>query len=159
MHASLPSIYLLIAWMIGSTGTLHAATAEIRLRSASGQYEDVKERVVFAVENRGIVLNYTARVGSMLERTGRDLGRSKQIYGQAEVIEFCSAALSRDAMEADPHSIAYCPYSIAVYTLPQEPGRVFVAYRRLGAANGGASARALAAVEKLLEDIVSEALR
>ena len=75
------------------------------------------------------------------------------------MLEFCSAALSRDTMEADPHNIAFCPYAIAIYTLPQEPGRVYLAYRRPSPARTQSSARALAAVEKLLEGIVSEARR
>jgi uncharacterized protein (DUF302 family) len=156
MHVRVLSALALIVFMAGSAG---AAAPDIKIHSVAGQYDDVKERVLFAIENRGIVLNYTARVGSMLERTGKDLGRPRQIYGQAEVLEFCSAALSRDTMEADPHNIAFCPYAIAIYTLPQEPGRVYLAYRRPSPARTQSSARALAAVEKLLEGIVSEARR
>ena len=33
-------------------------------------------------------------------------------------------------MEADPHNILHCPYAIAVYTLPKQPGRVYVSYRK-----------------------------
>lgn len=154
MHVGVLSALALILFMAGKAC---AASPEIRIHSIAGQYEDVKERLMFAIENRGIVLNYTARVGNMLERTGKDLGRSRQIYGQAEVLEFCSAALSRDTMEADPHNIAFCPYAIAVYTLPREPGKVYVAYRRLSPGGARPSAKALAAVERLLEDIVGEA--
>ena len=136
-----------------------AASPGVKIYSVKGVYDDVKERVMFAIENRGIVLNYTARVGNMLERTGKDLGRQQQIYSRAEVLEFCSAALSRDTMEADPHNIVSCPYTIAVYTLPQEPGKVYLSYRRPTAAGMRPSAGTLAAVEKLLEDIVREALR
>lgn len=156
MHVGVLSALALIVLMAGSAG---AAAPDIKIHSVSGQYDDVKERVMFAIENRGIVLNYTARVGNMLERTGKDLARPRQIYGQAEVLEFCSAALSRDTMEADPHNIVFCPYAIAIYTLPQEPGKVYLAYRRPAQAGTRTSVKALAAVEKLLEDIVSEARR
>jgi uncharacterized protein (DUF302 family) len=156
MHVRVLSVLALIVFMAGNAG---AAAPDIKIHSVAGQYDDVKERVLFAIENRGIVLNYTARVGNMLERTGKDLGRPRQIYGQAEVLEFCSAALSRDTMEADPHNIVFCPYAIAIYTLPQEPGQVYLAYRRPSPVGMQSSARALAAVEKLLEGIVSEARR
>jgi len=62
-------------------------------------------------------------------------------------------------MEADPQHIVYCPYGIAVYTLPKSPGQVFVSYRKLGASGTGRSQKALAAVDKLLADIVAAALK
>jgi hypothetical protein len=51
----------------------------------------------------------------------------------------------------------FCPYGIAIYTLPKEKDRVYVAYRRTD--GSGPSAKGLAAVDKLLADIVAEALR
>jgi uncharacterized protein (DUF302 family) len=136
-----------------------AASADVVVRSTQGGFQDVKERVLQAIENRGLVLNYTARIGAMLERTGKDIGTARRIYGDAEMLEFCSARASRDTMEADPRNIVFCPYSIAVYTLPKEKDRVYVAYRRVGAPGAGPSAKSLAAVDKLLADIVAEALK
>ena len=37
-------------------------------------FDDVKTSVVLAIESQGLVINTTAHVGSMLERTGRDIG-------------------------------------------------------------------------------------
>lgn len=139
-------------------GTAQAASAGAVVRSTKGEYKEVKERVLQAIENRGLVLNYTARIGAMLERTGKDIGTARRIYGDAELLEFCSARASRDTMEADPRNIVFCPYSIAVYTLPKEKDRVYVAYRRVGAPGTGLSAKSLAAVDKLLAEIVAEAL-
>jgi uncharacterized protein (DUF302 family) len=136
-----------------------AASAEAVVRSTKGEFNEVKERVLQAIENRGLVLNFTARIGAMLERTGKDIGNARRIYGDAEMLEFCSARASRDTMEADPRNIVFCPYSIAVYTLPKEKDRVYVAYRRVGAPGTGQSAKSLAAVDKLLADIVAEALK
>lgn len=136
-----------------------AATTGVQLRSTKGDFADVRDRVVSALENRGLVINYTAKIGDMLERTGRDLGRDRRIYGNAEVLEFCSAALSRDTMEADPRNIVFCPYAIAVYTLPNVPGTVYLSYRVPAAQGSGQSIRALRAVEKLLAGVVSEALK
>jgi uncharacterized protein (DUF302 family) len=105
------------------------------------------------------VLNYTARIGAMLERTGKDTGATRRIYGDAEMLEFCSARLSRDTMEADPRNIVFCPYSIAIYTLPKEKDKVYIAYRRIGASGSEQSVKSLRAVEKLVADIVTEALK
>jgi uncharacterized protein (DUF302 family) len=136
-----------------------AATTGVQLRSTKGEFAEVRDRVVMALENRGLVISYTAKVGDMLDRTGRDVGRERRVYANAEVLEFCSAALSRDTMEADPRNIVFCPYAIAVYTLPQLPGTVYLSYRLPVAQGSGQSIRALRAVEKLLSDVVGEALQ
>lgn len=137
----------------------HPAGEGMVVRKVDGNFEHIKERVLFAVENRGLVLNYTAHIGAMLERTGKDIGRPHAIYREAQMLEFCSAAVSRDMMEADPRNIVFCPYSIAIYTLPQAPGKVYVAYRKPPAAGSARSAKALRAVGKLLDDIAREALK
>ena len=152
------TLMLCAAWLMFA-GIADAATPGVQLRSTKGEFTDVRDRVVMALENRGLVISYTAKVGDMLERTGRDLGRDRKIYSQAEVLEFCSAALSRDTMEADPRNIVFCPYAIAVYTLPQTPGTVYLSYRIPVAQGSGQSIRALRAVEKLLTDVTNEALQ
>lgn len=137
----------------------HAASADLVVRSTQGEFGEVKERVLHAIENRGLLLNYTARIGAMLERTGKDIGTTGRIYGNAEMLEFCSARVSRDMMEADPRNIVFCPYSIAIYTLPKEKDKVYVAYRRSGASGSEQSVKSLRAAEKLVADIVTEALK
>ena len=136
-----------------------AASADVVVRSTKGEFKEVKERVLHAIENRGLVLNYTARIGAMLERTGKDIGAARQVYADAELLEFCSAKVSRDTMEADPRNIVFCPYGIAIYVLPKEPGKVYLAYRRQGGSGAERSAKSLQAVDKLLADIVGEALK
>lgn len=158
MNAKLISVTTLLT-LLAASGTSVAASSEVVIRTARGQFEEVKERVLLAIENRGLVLNYTARIGDMLERTGKDIGRARQVYAKAEMLEFCSAKLSRDTMEADPRNIAFCPYGIAIYTLPGEPGKVYVSYRKPGTSGSGQSIKTLRAVEKLLDEIVREALR
>jgi uncharacterized protein (DUF302 family) len=101
----------------------------VREKIAAG-FADTLDAIVLAIENRGLVINYTSHIGDMLARTGADIGASKQIFGQAEIIEFCSAQLSRQMMEADPHNIVLCPFAISVYTLPGETIATWVAYRR-----------------------------
>ena len=61
-------------------GAAGAAMPGVTVQSLKADYDDVKERVVMAIENRGLVVDHTARVGEMLERTGKDLGRDRRIY-------------------------------------------------------------------------------
>ena len=46
--------------------SVSAADPVAQVQSTKGSFADVKERVVMALENRGLVLNYTAHVGDML---------------------------------------------------------------------------------------------
>jgi uncharacterized protein (DUF302 family) len=152
-------VALVIVATVAFAGTTQAASADVVVHSTKGEFKEVKERVLHAIENRGFVLNYTARIGAMLERTGKDIGAPRQVYTEAEMLEFCSAKVSRDTMEADPRNIVFCPYGIAVYALPKEPGKVYLAYRRQGGSGAERSAKSLRAVDKLLADIVGEALK
>ena len=152
-------VALAVAACAALYGTAHAASAEVVARSTKGEFKDVKDRLLLAIEGRGLVLNYTARIGAMLDRTGKDIGATRQVYVNAELLEFCSAKLSRDTMEADPRNIVFCPYAIAIYVLPKDPGRVYLAYRRPGASGSERSARSLAAVDKLIAGVVAEALK
>lgn len=147
---------LIVSFVCGSA---FAAVPGVTLRSVKGDFADIKERVVMAIESRGLVLNYTAQIGNMLERTGKDIGRDHKVYGKAELLEFCSAALSRAMLEADPLNIVFCPYAIAVYTLPNEPAKVHVSYRRPPARGSSQSMKALREVDMLLDGIVQDALK
>lgn len=120
-------------------------------QKVSHSFEDVRDAVVMAIENRGLVINYTSHIADMLARTGADIGASKKVFEQAEIIEFCSAKLSRQMMEADPHNIVLCPFAISIYRLPGESG-TWMAYRK-------PQGKAAAPVSALLRDITEEAAR
>ena len=150
---------LTFAGLMLVAGIACAAMPGVTIQSSKASFDDVKERVVTQIENRGLIINYTSHVGTMLERTGKDIGRDRQLYSQAEVLEFCSAGLSRSTMEADPRNIVYCPYTIALYVLTSEPSRVYVSYRRPLATGSPQSMKALRAVGKLLDNIVGDALK
>lgn len=135
-----------------------AADGAVVVRAIDGNFQEIRERVVFAVQSQGLVVDHTAKVGGMLARTGKDLGESNQIFDDAEVLEFCSALVSRRMVEADPQLLAFCPYGIAVYTLPGKPQTTYVAYRRLVTnLTTPAQKAVLERVEALLEAIVDEA--
>ena len=62
-------------------------------------------------------------------------------------------------MEADSRNIVFCPYAIAVYTLPNDPGKVYISYRKPLATGSGESMKTLREVGKLLDDIARDALK
>ena len=144
------------------TGLVHGALAEgdyMALYTKAGSFEDVRDAVEMAITDRGLVVNNVSHVGDMLERTGKELGATKQIFLKAEVLEFCSAIVSRNMMEADPDHIVFCPYVISVYVVPEKPSEVRVAYRKPQMVGSPASQKALKAVDELLSGIVKEALQ
>jgi len=121
----------------------------VRHKTAAS-FADTREAIALAIENRGLVVNFTSHIADMLDRTGADIGAAKRIFEQAEIIEFCSASLSRKMMEADPHNIVLCPFAISVYTLPGDPGGAWVAYRK-------PQGKSAPMVEGLLKEITAEA--
>jgi uncharacterized protein (DUF302 family) len=128
--------------------------------SKRAKFEDVRDDLKLAIEAKGLVIDYQSFVNRMLERTGKDVGSARKLYLDAQAFVFCSAALSRKTMEADPANASFCPYSIVVYATAQDPGTVRVSYRRPWRPDGSAASRAaLKEVEALLDGIAREALR
>jgi uncharacterized protein (DUF302 family) len=123
-----------------------------------GSFEEIKQLLVVAIENQGLVVDHVSKVGEMLERTGKDLGAKRQLYERAEVLQFCSASYSRRMMEADHRLLALCPFGIGIYTLPGETGSVHLVYRRM-AADGvdPGAAEVLRKIDSVLATIVQDA--
>ena len=134
-----------------------ASAQELRTYTKTASFDDVKFDVTNAITNRGLVVDLTGNVGGMLERTGKDVGSTKQIYKRAEYVSFCSAKLSRDMMEADAGNAGYCPYIVFMYETVAKPGEVVVGYRHLPATGNAASVKAFAAINALLDGIAKEA--
>lgn len=152
--------------MIGKIGLLFllflgqgsVVAGEYRVTHAvTGKFEDIRDNVATAITNQGLVINNVSHIGEMLERTGKDLGDSERVFLKAEILEFCSATVSRASMKADPHAIVFCPYGVSVYVLPNEPDKVYLSYRKPVAGNTPQEKKALGALEKLMRDIVHEA--
>ena len=72
------------------------------------------------------MIDYTSHVGDMLNRTGADVGSDVAIFDNAQIFLFCSAAVSRRVMEADPMNIMHCPYGIFVADMG---GEVMIGHR------------------------------
>ncbi len=138
-----------------------ADTAPVVRYAVEGKYEYVRDDLINAITARGLVIDHNSHVAKMLDRTGKDLGTTQKIFGddQGQTFSFCSAVISRKTMEADPHNILFCPYTIALYSTLAEPKKVYLAYRRPQRTDDSAASRAaLQEVEALLDGIAREAL-
>ncbi len=123
--------------------------------STSSDFEEVIENIKMAVEDRGMLVSGTLHVQDMLTRTGKDLGFEKDVYLHAESVEFCSALMSHKMVSADPRNLVICPFTIAAYELAEEPGQVYVAYRKQFLA--GEADEATKAILTMLDEIAREA--
>lgn len=142
-----------------ATPALAADPAPVVSYAQKARFENVRDDLQAAIEARGLVIDFRSQLSAMLERTGADVGSTKKIFADAQAFVFCSAALSRKMMEADPANVAMCPYTITVYATAQQPDTVVVAYRRpLRAGGSAASKAALREVEALLDGLAREAL-
>ncbi|MHA6327143.1 DUF302 domain-containing protein [Roseivivax sp. CAU 1753] len=99
----------------------------------SYETEKTFDDVVFGLENailgQGLMVDSVHSVGTMLERTGGDLGADAPIYRNAQVFSFCSALVSRKMMKADPLNLAFCPYDIFVMVTTDTPDRTTIGFR------------------------------
>jgi uncharacterized protein (DUF302 family) len=136
-----------------------AAAQDVKRYAKKAAYDDVKFDLTNAITNRGLVVDSNGNVGGMLERTGKDVGSTKQIYKKAEYFVFCSARLSREMMEADAANAAFCPFVIFIYEAAAKPGETVVGYRALPAVGNAASKKAVSAVNALLDGIAKEAVK
>ena len=91
-----------------------------------GSFEDASFAIENAIIDRGLVIDYTSHVGEMLNRTAADMGSDVVIFDNAQIFLFCSAAVSRRVMEADPMNIMHCPYGILV---ADRGGEVMIGHR------------------------------
>lgn len=130
---------------------------ERRIYSIEGDYAFYREMLESAIADEGLVINAVGHIADMLDRTGADLG-GKSLYLNGESLEFCSAIYSRRMMEADPHSIVFCPYVIAIYELTTEPGTIYIGYQRLPVVDDEDTNKALQDVEELVDRITNNAM-
>ena len=134
-----------------------AADLPFKFYTAEKSFEDAKFDLEDAITEKGLKIESTGDLKGMLERTGKDIGATKKIYKGAMYLSFCSAVLSRGAMEADPKNMVFCPYTVYLYETLAEPGKTHIGYRLLQWPGSEASNKALAKVNELLDDIVKTA--
>lgn len=137
-----------------AAATLLAAPAfagEVITFETNQSFDDVIFGLESAILDQGLVIDHVSHTGDMLERTKGDVGSDITLFTAADIYSFCSAAVSRQVMEADPMNIVYCPYDIFVMVQPDRPDVTVVGFRDYpeGSMN---------AVELLLTEIVEAAL-
>lgn len=146
------SIAGLFAISLALGATAASAQDDVTALTSTAPFPDVVADLEDAIVNRGYVVDYHGFIGEMLKRTAGDVGSDTPLYKEAEFLQFCSAVVSRRAMEADTGNIAYCPYVLFAYETEAEPGSVTVGFRRLPAGDGRDE------VNALLEEIAREAV-
>lgn len=96
-------------------------------------FDDATFAVESTIVGRGLQVEYTSHVGDMLERTRQDVGSEVVLFDHANIYLFCSATLSRQAMEANWQNVAFCPYGVHVIQRPGED-EVYIGYMHRDAA-------------------------
>jgi len=143
--------------VMSAPAPVHAGWSPFKTYTVQAAFGDVTNDVSEAIINQGLVVDFNANVGEMLQRTSKDVGATKQVYKNALMMMFCSAKYTREAVEADSSNIMFCPYSVMVFELADAPGTVHVGYRPPKAGGSLASRKALLRVETLLDTIAREA--
>lgn len=127
-----------------------AQSEEMVTYTTDQSFDDVTFGVENAILNQGLIPENVSHVGEMLDRTGADVGSDVKVFEAADVFSFCSAALSRKVMEADPLNLGFCPYDVFVMQLP-DSDEVTIGYRALPEGP-------MQEVQSLLDTIVKEAI-
>jgi len=89
-------------------------------------FEDMMIAVESSIIDQGLVIDSISHVGEMLNRTADDVGATENIYLNASVFNFCSSILTREVITIDPTNIAYCPYSVYVFTTQKQPDQTTI---------------------------------
>jgi uncharacterized protein (DUF302 family) len=137
-----------------AAATLLAAPAfagEVITFETNQSFDDVIFGLESAILDQGLVIDHVSHTGDMLERTKGDVGSDITLFTAADIYSFCSAAVSRQVMEADPMNIVYCPYDIFVMVQPDRPDVTVVGFRDYPEGS-------MDAVEHMLTEIVEAAL-
>lgn len=119
-------------------------------------FDEVKEALELAITGQGLLLRDTLHIAEMLERTASDTGLKKSPYAKALSLEFCSISLTYRMAQADPANMAFCPLTISIYSLAEEPDITYLSYRK-PQLNGNAT-EAVTAITSTLRQIVESAL-
>ena len=143
---------LLLASLMLAASTVAARSQEaVTTYRSDTSFSDVVADMEDAIVNRGFVVDYHGFIGDMLKRTAADIEGATRLYRDAELFQFCSAVMSRNAMEADTGNIAFCPYVLFVYETEKDTGTVTVGFRRLPDGPGRDE------INNLLDEIAREA--
>ena len=97
------------------------AAQDIMTVTVPESFEDMEFALESAILDMGLTIDFVSHTGDMLERTREDVGSDVVLFEGATLYNFCSATVSRQVMEADIANIAFCPYAVFVYSMPDKP--------------------------------------
>ncbi len=132
-----------------------SATIEIISQKIEGNYLEVVQNIRSAILGKGIHIAHELHAGDMLQRTGIAYGYKKNVYSNAEIIEFCSAELSQKLARIDPDNIVLCPFTIGIYSLNSEKNTVHISYQVPNGKPG--TEKVVKEIKKLIAGIIEDA--
>jgi uncharacterized protein (DUF302 family) len=149
---------MIIMWILVSVPLGGSADeGPVRTVRVSGEFEDVRDGIRQAIEGKGINIAHTLPAGDMLNRTGADFGVEKNVFLQAETVEFCSARISHRLAQANHENILLCPFTISIYVPSDDADHVYLSWRRPFSLGDEESQAAVQEMVELMEAIVREA--
>ena len=114
--------------------------------------DDMEFAVESAIIDMGLTIDFTSHSGAMLERTREDVGSDVVLFTGATIYNFCSARVSRQVIEADINNIIYCPYSIYLYSTPDNPDETTIGHQTY-------PGESMQPANDLLDEIIANATR
>ena len=147
------TMWILVSVPLGGS----ADEGPVRTVRVSGDFEDVRDGIRQAIEGKGINIAHTLPAGDMLNRTGADFGVEKNVFLQAETVEFCSARISHRLAQANHENILLCPFTISIYVPSDDADHVYLSWRRPFSLGDKESQAAVQEMVELMEAIVREA--
>ncbi|TVO65931.1 DUF302 domain-containing protein [Denitromonas ohlonensis] len=113
----------------------------VHQRLNTSDYTTARIAVTDAIIDEGLRVASVSNFGEMLARTDADLHHGATPYRHAEVFAFCSIQVAALLVSEAPERIAYCPLTIALYQLVEEPGHpVHILFHPPGGQSPGALA-------------------
>ncbi len=119
-------------------------------------YADILSAVKETIKGKGINIAHTLPSSGMLGSTGPAFGITEPLLKNGEMVEFCSAKISHQLIQANIQNIVICPFNIAVYELNSAPGEVYITFRKPYVIDE-ASIEATNAMVELMIEIIEEA--
>lgn len=124
-------------------------------KTVEGEFSEVYAGLKDVIIGKGINIAHTLGASEMLNRTAPAFNIKKNVFINAETVEFCSAKISHKLAAANPQNIVLCPFTISVYVLTDDPKNVHLTYR-IPVANKG-SEKIVGEIVQLVKDIINEA--
>ena len=119
-------------------------------------FEDILDAVKETITGKGINIAHTLPSSGMLGSTGPSFGITEPLLKNGEMVEFCSAKISHQLIQANLQNIVLCPFNIAVYELNSAPGEIHITFRKPYVVDQ-ASIEATNAMVNLMTEIIEEA--